>query len=116
MMTIDTEDRYNLYKMFVPVIFENGIDDDFYGVVAAMSNQPVLFRDKIYPPNEPMEIVEANLFLSINDIIVDNMYMYYQSVGVRQGPLISGSLRMKSYRKVLFTNTKFLFGYRFNAD
>lgn len=55
---------------FVPVIFANGNDDDLPGFEAAVKNVAVQYREKIYQPGEPIEIVGTYLRFTPHHITI----------------------------------------------
>ncbi len=54
----------DLKKLFVPVIFANGEDDDTQGLIAAIENERVQFDEKIYDPGEHISISDRKILLS----------------------------------------------------
>lgn len=69
---VDTMERVKLPD-FHPVIFANGEDDDFPGIVAAMENKPVYFLERLYRPGEQISVAFKTIRVS-NYIAVEDEY------------------------------------------
>jgi len=56
--------KTDLRSQFVPVIFANGRDDDLPGLQAAVRNEAVQFDERIYQPDESLQIIRRTIAFS----------------------------------------------------